>query len=416
MNKQDLNNAFEALTPDENTSERLRVSIRQKPERQARPIKRFAAIAVAACMLFGFGIIMQQQLGVVPPSTDEQPLPPVAYDPSETPGGPSPHPDSIHTELVPYTIAPEPIQYNTFWGTIPEGLGLPLTPQVFENDADLQAFIIEYGIGVEENNYTKAFNVDFTQKAVIAVYNYEEPPLHFVLNAPIVSWGSTIHITRRTVRAKIQYSEPPEPGIEGYFLTVDREIIDALGTHEAAASSDRAQYIYYNTGNDPNEPQEMENLTPDALRNDDTPGELLTNDIRVYKDSTSFETYLMQPKVAARPLGGGFGGFGVNCIDAPGDASYLVYTYSWGSGIHRSHAAVDFLDGSGRTWTSGWFLHRDMTLEPLGGNKWGVYQAEVVYGDDPAFVSDKLLAYLTVRDDGVLIEVMHEDGLILIRM
>ena len=57
-----------------------------------------------------------------------------------------------------------------------------------------------------------------------------------------------------------------------------------------------------------------------------------------------YETFLVRGSKEVRPLGIGFGGSGVMslCVaDLDGDGKpEMVYTYSWGSGLHRSHAAV----------------------------------------------------------------------------
>ena len=57
-----------------------------------------------------------------------------------------------------------------------------------------------------------------------------------------------------------------------------------------------------------------------------------------------YETFLIRGGKEVRPLGIGFGGSGMMslCVaDLDGDGKpEMVYTYSWGSGLHRSHAAV----------------------------------------------------------------------------
>ncbi len=67
-----------------------------------------------------------------------------------------------------------------------------------------------------------------------------------------------------------------------------------------------------------------------------------SSDYMVFKYDTSCATFLLyEGKVY--PLGEWFGGFGVTSMalaDLDGDRnSELYFTYSWGSGLHRSHAA-----------------------------------------------------------------------------
>lgn len=76
------------------------------------------------------------------------------------------------------------------------------------------------------------------------------------------------------------------------------------------------------------------NITPDDI--------LESSDYLVFKYDTSCATFLLyEGKVY--PLGEWFGGFGVTSMalaDLNGDQKpELYFTYSWGSGLHRSHAA-----------------------------------------------------------------------------
>jgi beta-lactamase regulating signal transducer with metallopeptidase domain len=76
------------------------------------------------------------------------------------------------------------------------------------------------------------------------------------------------------------------------------------------------------------------NITPPAVSEN--------SDYRVFKYDTSCASFLLY-EGEVYPLGEWFGGFGVISMelwDADGDGlDELYYTYSWGSGIHRSHTA-----------------------------------------------------------------------------
>ena len=76
------------------------------------------------------------------------------------------------------------------------------------------------------------------------------------------------------------------------------------------------------------------NITPDYIQK--------SSDYLVFKYDTSCASFLLyEDKVY--PLGVWFGGFGVTSMalaDLNGDQKpELYFTYSWGSGLHRSHAA-----------------------------------------------------------------------------
>ncbi|WP_042167904.1 hypothetical protein [Paenibacillus gorillae] len=76
------------------------------------------------------------------------------------------------------------------------------------------------------------------------------------------------------------------------------------------------------------------NITPDFIREN--------SDYMIFKYDKSAASFLLYEGVVY-PLGEWFGGFGVTSLslaDLDGDGrSELYFTYSWGSGLHRSHAA-----------------------------------------------------------------------------
>jgi len=76
------------------------------------------------------------------------------------------------------------------------------------------------------------------------------------------------------------------------------------------------------------------NITPDSIRE--------SSDYLVFKYDTSCASFLLYDGIVY-PLGEWFGGFGVTSMalaDLNGDQKpELYFTYSWGSGLHRSHAA-----------------------------------------------------------------------------
>ena len=87
---------------------------------------------------------------------------------------------------------------------------------------------------------------------------------------------------------------------------------------------------------------------------------------QVFKDN-DFETYIIRDKKVT-PIGTGFGGYGVASIftaDLNKDGRLeLVYTYSWGSGLHRSHIAVLMLHETNKEIVSEFvYLNKDLLLE-----------------------------------------------------
>jgi hypothetical protein len=87
---------------------------------------------------------------------------------------------------------------------------------------------------------------------------------------------------------------------------------------------------------------------------------------QVFKDS-GFEAYVIRDKKVTH-IGMGFGGMGVTSIytaDLNKDGQFeLVYTYSWGSGLHRSHVAVLMFNETNEEIISDFvYMNKDLLLE-----------------------------------------------------
>jgi hypothetical protein len=378
MDKRTLNDAFDTLTPGEAASGRMLKKLQDPPEREMRPLARFAAVTVALCMFAGMGVVLWRY---------------ASGDPIFGPAAGGPAADAIHTEFMPYTTEP-PVEYSVFtWGENPSVSSyMPTSPVIIKSAEEFEVFSWRLALDAPLLSAVVPSgmlyrNLDYSQKAVVAVWSKESPIARF--DTPIVSWGDgSMTVTRRLLPVENQNGGTFELLGRGYFLVVDKEML----------SEDIE--IYYNAVNIPEE----EDVTPDALRE--------ATDLRIYKDMQSRESYLVRPGYAAARLGTGFGGWGVTKIEVSEDLSYIVYAYSYGSGIYRSHVRVEHLDESGRVWKSGMYLSKDMRVEPLGGDVWAVYHAEPLFSSYRP-LEEKLLAVLTVMPDGVWVDVMHEDGMAL---
>jgi hypothetical protein len=104
------------------------------------------------------------------------------------------------------------------------------------------------------------------------------------------------------------------------------------------------------------------NITTDNLRD--------YSGYSVFKFDTSCASFLLY-EGEVYPLGEWFGGFGVTSMeiwDSNGDGiDELYYTYSWGSGIHRSHAA--YFDPAAKKTTAFDYVNMDgdMVFAPGSG-------------------------------------------------
>ena len=146
-----------------------------------------------------------------------------------------------------------------------------------------------------------------------------------------------------------------------------------------------------------------EDVTPDRLWD--------LNKARIYKQTGDYETYYVPERGPVMQLGAGFGGMGVYNLILTEDDQYLIYLYSWGSGIHRSHFGVLSLETGLPVYESGPCMMRDMELNPdpygtswmaLAHNPWS---GEIGTHDD--FLE---LAYVRIQDGGVQFQIVSEDG------
>ncbi len=132
------------------------------------------------------------------------------------------------------------------------------------------------------------------------------------------------------------------------------------------------------------------NITPKTI------ADLVDAKIFKFKDScASFLLYENQ----IYPIGEFFGGYGIvdmELCDFDGDMQYdLLYTYSFGSGLHRSLVGHFNLDTKVETTLDFTYSNYDMLLEKIKDNEFFLYHADVDLIDD-SFTNLKLTkgAYL----------------------
>ncbi len=112
-----------------------------------------------------------------------------------------------------------------------------------------------------------------------------------------------------------------------------------------------------------------------------TPKYVLENsDFLIYKYENSCATFLLYDNEIF-PLGGWFGGFGVTDIklaDVDNDRKMeLYFTFSWGSGIHRSHAAYFNQKSKEIVIFDYVYMHGDMMIISNGQGGLSLYKATI---------------------------------------
>ena len=113
---------------------------------------------------------------------------------------------------------------------------------------------------------------------------------------------------------------------------------------------------------------------------------------QIFKVNSTCETYVVN-KSKVYAIGLGFGGFGVVSIETcdfdDNDEKDLIYTFSWGSGLHRSHIGILDFAKEQEEWLDFKQLNEDIMLEKISENNFKVYIAKVS-SEDLDFIHLKL--------------------------
>lgn len=107
-------------------------------------------------------------------------------------------------------------------------------------------------------------------------------------------------------------------------------------------------------------------------------------DCQIFRINNSSETFVVY-KSKVYQIGFGFGGYGVvnvESCDFDGDKQKdLIYTFSWGSGMHRSHIGVLNLSSNREEWLDFMQLNEDVVLNKVSDDNFKVNIAKVTWKD-----------------------------------
>jgi hypothetical protein len=121
---------------------------------------------------------------------------------------------------------------------------------------------------------------------------------------------------------------------------------------------------------------------------------------QIFKVNYSCETYVVY-KSKVFGIGLGFGGFGVVSLttcDFDGNGQKdLIYTFSWGSGLHRSQIGVFNFSKEKEEWLDFVQMNKDIMLEKISDNNFKVYIADID-ADELDFIHFKLSKQEQVAD------------------
>lgn len=101
---------------------------------------------------------------------------------------------------------------------------------------------------------------------------------------------------------------------------------------------------------------------------------------QIFKVNYSCETLVIyKSKVCSIGFGGGGSGVvSLTTCDFDGNGQKdLIYTFSWGSGLHRSHIGVFNLSKEKEEWLDFVQMNKDVMLEKISDNNFKIYNADV---------------------------------------
>lgn len=132
---------------------------------------------------------------------------------------------------------------------------------------------------------------------------------------------------------------------------------------------------------------------------------------QIFKVNYTCETYVIYKGEFFR-IGFGFGGMGVVTLatcdfDEDGQKD-LIYTFSWGSGLHRSHIGVFDLSEKKEIWLDFIQLNEDIVLEKLSDNSFDVYTSVLEMKEELNYTQYKIhskrkVAKVTAKNRNIIV-------------
>ena len=367
--------------PDSPAVEENALAVQGGGPRRRPALTRYAGIAAALALLLGGGAaawwVTGGLNGLLSPGVSATSVPSARGNTPE---------NIVYTTFVPFEEY-NPISFWNLWiprEDLAEATSEAFTPVVLQSMEELNAYSVSNPFSFSHPDdhapIVPAVDVlDFEKNVMICWF-----PGYVIDISPMLSFeddylGLCAHANSDAVA---------EDGvIQGFFFMVDRKL---LGEREVMTIT--ADYGFEG---------EYDDVTPDTLRE--------KGKYQVYKHTATYESYLVRQTMSG-PLwihiGVGFGGMGINDIHVTEDGKYLIYAYSWGSGMHRSHIGITPLENPMNTHTSSPMMMMDVQLELLEDGRWGVHNISP-YAVMPEY---PLIAYLTVTEDGVWYDVLDENA------
>lgn len=161
---------------------------------------------------------------------------------------------------------------------------------------------------------------------------------------------------------KVSYSVEDFKYLYSEYLKLNNKPLQTSIENDDTGMSKEAKIKYYNSYE----------ITPENVKDE--------IGCQIFKVNSTCETYVIN-KSKVYAIGFGFGGLGVvdieTCdLDDNGEKD-LIYTFSWGSGMHRSHIGIFNTAKEQEEWLDFKQLNEDIMLEKISETNFKIYIAKV---------------------------------------
>lgn len=167
------------------------------------------------------------------------------------------------------------------------------------------------------------------------------------------------------------------------YLKLNNITLESLSENDKTKISEEDKLKYYT----------IQDITPKEVKEE--------IGCQIFKVNNSCESYVVY-KSKVFHIGLGFGGFGIVSLEAcdfdENGQKDLIYTFSWGSGLHRSHVGLFNLSKGKEKWLDFTQMDEDLMLEKISDNKFKLYSVEVSCENKLDYINLKLSSKEHVAD------------------
>lgn len=167
------------------------------------------------------------------------------------------------------------------------------------------------------------------------------------------------------------------------YLKLNNITLESLSENDKTKMSEEDKLRYYT----------IQDITPKEVK--------VEIGCQIFKVNNSCESYVVYDSKVFH-IGLGFGGFGIVSLEAcdfdENGQKDLIYTFSWGSGLHRSHVGLFNLSEGKEKWLDFTQMNEDLMLEKMSENNFKLYSVEVSCENKLDYINLKLSSKEHVAD------------------